>query len=123
MTGQIVLISGTSGSGKTTTCANFARRAEQPWLTFGMDLLVGTLFPDRGRSLHVDFQNDANAVVAVAIHFVMESPVTGAMNLSPFQEFPSLHRRRKALRSPEMVMLAVDFSGAPCPGSSRHGQM
>lgn len=45
MTGQIVLISGTSGSGKTTTCATFARRADEPTLMFGMDLLVGTLFP------------------------------------------------------------------------------
>lgn len=45
MTGQIVIVTGTSGAGKTTTCSAFARRAEQPYLTFGMDLLVGTLFP------------------------------------------------------------------------------
>jgi chloramphenicol 3-O-phosphotransferase len=45
MSGQIVLITGTSGAGKTTTCSAFARRAEQPYLMFGMDLLVGTLFP------------------------------------------------------------------------------
>ena len=45
MTGQIVLISGTSGSGKTTTCAQWARRAAESWLMFGMDLTVGTLIP------------------------------------------------------------------------------
>ena len=45
MSGQIVLVTGTSGSGKTTTCSTFARRAEEPYLMFGMDLLVGTLFP------------------------------------------------------------------------------
>lgn len=45
MTGQVVLISGTSGSGKTTTCSHWARRAEEPWLMFGMDLTVGTLVP------------------------------------------------------------------------------
>jgi chloramphenicol 3-O-phosphotransferase len=43
--GQIVIVTGTSGAGKTTTCSAFARRAEQPYLMFGMDLLVGTLFP------------------------------------------------------------------------------
>jgi hypothetical protein len=45
VTGQIVLISGTSGSGKTTTCAQWARRAPESWLMFGMDLLAGTLLP------------------------------------------------------------------------------
>jgi chloramphenicol 3-O-phosphotransferase len=45
MKGQIVLVTGTSGSGKTTTCATFARRAAEPYLMFGLDLLVGTLFP------------------------------------------------------------------------------
>lgn len=45
MAGQIVLVSGTSGSGKTTTCGTFAKRAEEPYLMFGMDITVGTLFP------------------------------------------------------------------------------
>ncbi len=45
MSGQIILVSGTSGAGKTTTCATFARRAREAYLMFGMDLLVGTLFP------------------------------------------------------------------------------
>lgn len=45
MAGQIIIVSGTSGAGKTTTCSTFARRAGEPYLTFGMDLLVGTLFP------------------------------------------------------------------------------
>lgn len=45
MSGQVVLITGASGAGKTTTCAAFARRAAEPYLMFGMDLLVGTLFP------------------------------------------------------------------------------
>lgn len=45
--GQIVLVNGTSGAGKTTTCAAFARHAEEPYLMFGMDLLAGTLLPAR----------------------------------------------------------------------------
>jgi len=47
MSGQVVVINGTSGAGKTTTCATFARRAREPWLMFGMDVTVGTLFPAR----------------------------------------------------------------------------
>jgi chloramphenicol 3-O-phosphotransferase len=45
MSGTIVLVSGTSGAGKTTTCQTFARRADDMYLMFGVDLLVGTLFP------------------------------------------------------------------------------
>ena len=45
MRGQVIVVSGTSGAGKSTTCLAFARRAADPWLMFGMDLLVGTLFP------------------------------------------------------------------------------
>ncbi len=45
MSGTVVLVSGTSGAGKTTTCRSFARRAEEMYLLFGLDLLVGTLFP------------------------------------------------------------------------------
>jgi chloramphenicol 3-O-phosphotransferase len=47
MSGQVVLISGSSGAGKTTACTAFARRAAQPYLMFGMDLLVGSLFPGK----------------------------------------------------------------------------
>lgn len=43
--GNIIIVSGTSGAGKTTTCNMFAREAQEPYLTFGMDLLAGTLFP------------------------------------------------------------------------------
>ena len=47
MAGQIVVISGTSGAGKTTTCQAFARRAEQPYLMLGMDLLLGSMIPGK----------------------------------------------------------------------------
>ncbi|MCB2077013.1 MAG: AAA family ATPase [Novosphingobium sp.] len=47
MAGQIIIVNGTSGAGKTTTCATFARRAREAYLMFGMDLLVGTLLPAR----------------------------------------------------------------------------
>lgn len=45
MSGQVIVVSGTSGAGKSTTCAAFAKRSPDPWLMFGLDLLVGTLFP------------------------------------------------------------------------------
>jgi chloramphenicol 3-O-phosphotransferase len=45
MSGQIVIVSGTSGAGKTVTCNAFARRADEMFMLFGADLLVGSLFP------------------------------------------------------------------------------
>jgi chloramphenicol 3-O-phosphotransferase len=47
MRGQIIVVSGTTGAGKTTACGAFARRAEQPYLMLGMDLLVGSMFPGK----------------------------------------------------------------------------
>ena len=43
--GTVVLLTGTTGAGKSTTCAAWAGWSEAPWLIFGFDLLVGTLFP------------------------------------------------------------------------------
>ena len=45
MSGTIVLVSGTSGAGKTTVTRTFARRADEMYLMLGLDLLVGTMFP------------------------------------------------------------------------------
>ncbi len=45
MTGQIIIISGTSGSGKSTTCEMFARRSEDFWLLYGIDHFLSATFP------------------------------------------------------------------------------
>jgi chloramphenicol 3-O-phosphotransferase len=45
--GQIVMITGSSGAGKTTACGAFARRAGQLYLMMGMDLLLGSMFPGK----------------------------------------------------------------------------
>jgi chloramphenicol 3-O-phosphotransferase len=42
-TGQIVIVAGTTGSGKTTTCRTFIGRADDIWLHFGVDLYLGTM--------------------------------------------------------------------------------
>ena len=42
--GQILIVTGTSGSGKSTACELFAKRSDQFWLLFGIDhFLSGTL--------------------------------------------------------------------------------
>lgn len=42
--GQIVLVNGTSGSGKSTACELFQQRAEDFWLLYGIDhFLAGTM--------------------------------------------------------------------------------
>jgi chloramphenicol 3-O-phosphotransferase len=43
--GQIIIVSGTSGSGKSTTCALFAKRAEDFWLLYGIDHFMSATFP------------------------------------------------------------------------------
>lgn len=45
MPGQIVIVNGTSGSGKTTTCELFARVAEDFWLLYGVDQFLGKALP------------------------------------------------------------------------------
>ncbi len=42
--GQIIIINGTSGSGKSTTCEMLAKQSEDFWLLYGIDhFLAGTL--------------------------------------------------------------------------------
>lgn len=43
--GQLILVTGPTGSGKSTTCSKFARSADDLWLQFGADLLLGTMVP------------------------------------------------------------------------------
>lgn len=45
MDGQIIIVNGTSGSGKTTACELFARQAEDFWLVYGIDHFMGSTFP------------------------------------------------------------------------------
>ena len=41
MAGQIIVVSGTSAAGKTTTLNTFAARSKEPYLVFGIDNLAG----------------------------------------------------------------------------------
>lgn len=45
MTGQLVVVTGTTGSGKTTTCREFVSLADDFWLHFGADMFLGTMTP------------------------------------------------------------------------------
>lgn len=82
MTGQIVVINGTSGAGKTTTCAAFARHAEAPYLMFGMDLLAGTLLPARytmfGSMKEQGYQPTAYGPVCMAALSAMHAMIAAA---------------------------------------------
>lgn len=44
-TGQLLIITGTTGSGKTTTCKEFVARADDLWLHFGADQFLGGVIP------------------------------------------------------------------------------
>lgn len=43
--GQIIIVNGTSGSGKSTTCEHFAKRSEEFWLLYGIDHFLAGTFP------------------------------------------------------------------------------
>lgn len=43
--GQIVVVNGTSGSGKSTTCEMFAQRSDDFWLLYGIDHYIAGSFP------------------------------------------------------------------------------
>lgn len=45
MAGQIIIVNGTSGSGKSTTCELFAKRSDNFWLVYGIDHFLGSTFP------------------------------------------------------------------------------
>jgi chloramphenicol 3-O-phosphotransferase len=45
LAGQIIIVSGTSGSGKSTTCEQFAKRSDDFWLLYGIDHFMSATFP------------------------------------------------------------------------------
>ena len=45
--GQIVVVNGTSGSGKTTTAEVFARGSDDFWLLYGIDQFIAGTFPGK----------------------------------------------------------------------------
>lgn len=45
MAGQIIIVSGTSGSGKSTTCQLLAKRSNDFWLLYGIDHFMSLTFP------------------------------------------------------------------------------
>ena len=67
MNGQVIIVAGSSGAGKTTTINTFANRAQAPYLIFGMDIFLGavtpgkfSLFGDRTREGMYQFPIDAD---------------------------------------------------------------
>jgi chloramphenicol 3-O-phosphotransferase len=45
--GQIIIVSGTSGSGKSTACELFAKRSDDFWLLYGIDHFLSGTFPSK----------------------------------------------------------------------------
>ncbi len=45
--GQIVIVNGTSGSGKSTTCELFSQKSEDFWLLYGIDHFLSGTFPSK----------------------------------------------------------------------------
>jgi chloramphenicol 3-O-phosphotransferase len=43
--GRLLIVTGSTGSGKTTTCKEFVAQMDDLWLHFGVDLFLGTVVP------------------------------------------------------------------------------
>lgn len=43
--GRALVVTGSTGSGKTTTCKEFVARMDELWLHFGVDLFLGSVVP------------------------------------------------------------------------------
>jgi chloramphenicol 3-O-phosphotransferase len=43
--GKIVIVTGSTGSGKSTTCKEFVAQMDDLWLHFGIDLFLGSVVP------------------------------------------------------------------------------
>jgi len=43
--GQIIIINGTSGSGKSTTCDLFVKQSNEFWMSYGIDHFMSACFP------------------------------------------------------------------------------
>jgi chloramphenicol 3-O-phosphotransferase len=47
MAGQIIIVNGASGAGKSTTCEMMAKRSDDFWLHYGIDYFLARTFPAR----------------------------------------------------------------------------
>src|SRR4029453_14128849 len=61
---------------------------------------VGARALDLPSAVHVDFQQDADAALAIGNHFRLQRPVTIAEYIRPFQKAASLHFTIKPLPRP-----------------------
>jgi len=47
MAGQIIVVSGTSGAGKSTTCEQYAKQSQDFWLLYGIDHFLAGTYPSK----------------------------------------------------------------------------
>lgn len=89
MAGQIIVVSGTSGAGKSTTCELFVKRSADFWLLYGIDHFMAGTFPAKFG------HHGPRAREGVYAHPVDESDPEGSLRWSfgpkGVQAFAALH--------------------------------
>jgi len=87
--GRLLIITGTTGSGKTTTCKEFVAGAEELWLHFGADQFLGGVVPRKFV--------DGGARSTEVLHKVLDDPMDPGgsrhLELGPYglQAISTLH--------------------------------